>query len=185
MRKCLVITDIDCCKPVTKRDKNGKERKYIEKTKYDATDDSLVTSNASIKYFLNNTQKVKDILAMHPAILSWNFENKKWETDEKGYLRLAFQYGKKTYQPRSFEDAFFSENEKFITENTFSSLQSNSLEQFKSDKDAYELANNGVSGKSSLAIEILLNSKKEGTCDFSNWKIPTYIKEGLLWLRKN
>lgn len=185
LRKCLVITDIDCCKPVTKRDKNGKERKYIEKTKYDATDDSLVTSNASIKYFLNNTQKVKDILAMHPAILSWNFENKKWETDEKGYLRLAFQYGKKTYQPRSFEDAFFSENEKFITENTFSSLQSNSLEQFKSDKDAYELANNGVSGKSSLAIEILLNSKKEGACDFSNWKIPTYIKEGLLWLRKN
>ena len=59
------------------------------------------------------------------------------------------------------------------------------IEQFKSDKDAYELANNGVSGKSSLAIEILLNSKKEGSCDFSNWVVPTYIKEGLLWLRKD
>ena len=123
---------------------------------------------------------------MYPTILSWNIKNKSWETDERGYLRLTFQYGKKdTYQPRSFEDAFFSENEEFITENTFSSLHPNSLEQFKSDKDADELANNGVSGKSSLAIEILLNSKKEGSCDFSNWVVPTYIKEGLLWLRKD
>ena len=186
LRKCLIITDIDCCKPTTTKDKNGKERMSIEKTKYDATDDTIVTSNASIKYFLNDTQNVKDILAMYPAILSWNFEKKKWEPNENGYLRLTFQYGKKdAYQPRSFEDAFFSENEKFITENTFSSLNTNSLEQFKSNKDAYELANNGVNGKSSLAIEILLNSKKQGNCDFSNWTIPTYIKEGLLWLRKN
>ena len=186
LRKCLIITDIDCCKPTTTKDKNEKERMSIEKTKYDATDDTIVTSNASIKYFLNDTQNVKDILAMYPAILSWNFEKKKWEPNENGYLRLTFQYGKKdAYQPRSFEDAFFSENEKFITENTFSSLNTNSLEQFKSNKDAYELANNGVNGKSSLAIEILLNSKKQGNCDFSNWTIPTYIKEGLLWLRKN
>lgn len=186
LRKCLIITDIDCCKPTTTKDKNGKERMSIEKTKYDATDDTIVTSNASIKYFLNDTQNVKDILAMYPAILSWNFEKKKWEPNENGYLRLTFQYGKKdAYQPHSFEDAFFSENEKFITENTFSSLNTNSLEQFKSNKDAYELANNGVNGKSSLAIEILLNSKKQGNCDFSNWTIPTYIKEGLLWLRKN
>lgn len=98
---------------------------------------------------------------MHPAILSWNFENKKWETDEKGYLRLAFQYGKKTYQPRSFEDAFFSENEKFITENTFSSLQSNSLEQFKSDKDAYELANNGVSESHPLLLKYCSTVKRK------------------------
>lgn len=186
LQKCLIITDIDCCKPTTTKDKNGKERMSIEKTKYDATDDTIVTSNASIKYFLNDTQNVKDIFAMYPAILSWNFEKKKWERNDNGYLRLTFQYGKKdAYQPRSFEDAFFSENEKFITENTFSSLNTNSLEQFKSNKDAYELANNGVNGKSSLAIEILLNSKKQGNCDFSNWTIPTYIKEGLLWLRKN
>lgn len=186
LRKCLVITDLDCCKPVTKINKTGKERKYIEKTRYDATDDSQVTSNASIKFFLNNTQKVKDILAMYPALLSWNIDNKRWERDDRGYLRLTFQYGKKdTYQPRSFEDAFFSENEKFITENSFSSLHLDSLELFKRDKDAYELANNGVNGKSTLAIEILLNSKKEDTRDFSNWEIPTYIKEGLLWLRKD
>ena len=45
---------------------------------------------------------------MYPTILSWNIKNKSWETDERGYLRLTFQYGKKdTYQPRSFEDAFF------------------------------------------------------------------------------
>lgn len=186
LRKCLIITDIDCCKPVEEPDKNGKKRKNNVKTKYDTTDDTIVTSNASIKHFLNNTQKVKDILSKYPAILSWNIETKKWETNENGCLRLTFQYGKEgAYQPRSFEDAFFNENEEFITENVFSSLNPDRLEDFKKNKDAYELANNGVNGKSSLAIEILLNSKKVDNHDFSNWTIPAYIKEGLLWLRKN
>ena len=51
--------------------------------------------------------------------------------------------------------------------------------------DAYDLATTCVKNKSSFALDILLNSEANETCTFSNWKIPPYIEEGLLWLRKN
>jgi len=50
--------------------------------------------------------------------------------------------------------------------------------------EVFEFSETAVGSKPSLAIEILLNSKKdEQNNDFSNWKIPNYIKEGLEWLR--
>lgn len=64
-------------------------------------------------------------------------------------------------------------------------MEDDCIADFKVDKDSYKLAQNGVKGKSSLAIEILFNSQREGKYDFSNWNVPNYIKEGLLWLRKN
>lgn len=39
-------------------------------------------------------------------------------------------------------------------------------------------------GKPSFAMDILLNSCYEDGNDYSNWKIPLYIKEGLEWLKK-
>ena len=48
-----------------------------------------------------------------------------------------------------------------------------------------KLANTCVKSKSSFALDILLNSESSVTSTFSNWKIPPYIEEGLLWLRKN
>lgn len=180
LRKCLIITDIDFCK----KDGNGKEKK----TQYIAGDSTLVTSNASITHFLNGTKIIKDIFPKVPVVLSWDEEAGKWETDEKGNLRLAFQYADEgAYHARSFEDAFFSENDDFIINNIekFSSLKKDCLETFKNDNDSYKLAATGVKSKSSFAIEILINSKKEGKNDYANWNIPKYIKEGLLWLRKD
>ncbi len=53
-------------------------------------------------------------------------------------------------------------------------------------KDAYDLAENCIDKKPSFAMEILLNSKPDDNGnDFSNWDILNYIKEGLLWLRKD
>ena len=57
-------------------------------------------------------------------------------------------------------------------------LDVKALEQFKNDKDAYALAE-GVGSKSALAAELILAETKE-----SKWQVPTYIKNGLLWLRK-
>ena len=34
-------------------------------------------------------------------------------------------------------------------------------------------------------MEILRNSKEENGKSFVNWDIPSYIKEGLIWLRDN
>ncbi len=51
-------------------------------------------------------------------------------------------------------------------------------------KSVYELAENCVKKKPALAMEILLNSETdEHGKEFSNWKIPAYIEEGLLWLK--
>jgi putative ATP-dependent endonuclease of OLD family len=52
--------------------------------------------------------------------------------------------------------------------------------------DPYGLADNCVTRKPSFAIEVLLNSKEDTDGNpFSNWEIPAYIREGLLWLQKN
>lgn len=185
LRKGLIITDLDCCEPVVKKDKNGRKTTKYQKAQYDATNDTLVTSNASIKYFLN-TSSIKDILSDVPVKLSWDDAAKCWKREDHGNIMLAFQYGKEgAYQPRSFEDAFFSENKEFITSNTFSSLDPEYVEKFQEDNNPYELAQKGVNGKSSLAIEILLNGNTETNPNFGHWNIPTYIKEGLLWLRKD
>jgi len=56
---------------------------------------------------------------------------------------------------------------------------------FDSSKDSYDLAENCVNKKPSLAMDILLNSKSECGKNFTNWKIPLYIKEGLIWLQKD
>lgn len=186
LRKGLIITDLDCCEPVEKTDKNGRLTIKYQKTPYDATNDKMVTTNASIKYFLNGVNKIKDILSMVPVMLSWDAAAKCWKRDSNGILMMAFQYGKEgAYQPRSFEDAFFSENKDFITSNSFLSLDTEWVEKFKEDNNPYELAQNGVNGKSSLAIEILLNGNTETNPELGRWNIPTYIKEGLLWLRKD
>lgn len=185
LRKGLIITDLDCCELVVKKDKNGRKTTKYQKAQYDATNDTLVTSNASIKYFLN-TSSIKDILSDVPVKLSWDDAAKCWKREDHGNIMLAFQYGKEgAYQPRSFEDAFFSENKEFITSNTFSSLDPECVEKFQEDNNPYELAQKGVNGKSSLAIEILLNGNTETSPNFGHWNIPTYIKEGLLWLRKD
>lgn len=186
LRKGLIITDLDCCEPVEKTDKNGRLTIKYQKAPYDATNDKMVTTNASIKYFLNGVNKIKDILSMVPVMLSWDAAAKCWKRDSNGILMMAFQYGKEgAYQPRSFEDAFFSENKDFITSNSFLSLDTEWVEKFKEDNKPYELAQNGVNGKSSLAIEILLNGNTETNPELGRWNIPTYIKEGLLWLRKD
>lgn len=186
LRKGLIITDLDCCEPVEKTDKNGRLTIKYQKAPYDATNDKMVTTNASIKYFLNGVNKIKDILSMVPVMLSWDAAAKCWKRDSNGILMMAFQYGKEgAYQPRSFEDAFFSENKDFITSNSFLSLDTEWVEKFKEDNKPYELAQKGVNGKSSLAIEILLNGNTETNPELGRWNIPTYIKEGLLWLRKD
>jgi putative ATP-dependent endonuclease of OLD family len=96
------------------------------------------------------------------------------------------------YYPRSFEDAFIHINRDFIStyKDTFASLKNKEIIDVKDSigkykNDAFILANTCVKSKSSFALDILLNSEESKTSTFSNWKIPPYIEEGLLWLRKN
>lgn len=197
--KTLIITDIDSGKQVVKLDKNG-----INRTTIDAcpVSEGTHTTNAALKhYYQIPLQKYEG--AQLEFFTSAQLEDKvlcnkekKWHSDFSGKLMIIFQTleeGDSTsYYPRSFEDAFFQINREFVISNkdTFVSLKK--IENFSELNpdgtykfDSYELADACVCSKASFALDVLLNSKSENTLSFSNWKIPLYIKEGLLWLREN
>jgi len=98
--------------------------------------------------------------------------------DKDGNLCCVYQIEEDKYYARSFEDAFIHINGDFITDDF------ESLPKKKNSKNAYELAN-AIQKKPSFAMDILLNSKDSGGKKFSNWETPTYIVEGLKWLKQD
>jgi putative ATP-dependent endonuclease of OLD family len=139
---------------------------------------------------------------------------KEWLQSPSGSLRCAFQIPETagSYHPRSFEDAFFELNRDFIVEHTydrsgnfigdrtFGSLVQKHMKAFSEGAiDSYDFAEWGIGKKPSFAMEILLNSRSEErpiectakqlkeniTVEFANWKTPSYIKEGLQWLKRD
>ena len=83
------------------------------------------------------------------------------------------------YYPRSFENAFICVNQEFIKNGKFDSFKNKEIIETMPN-DFFEIAQKCIDSKPSFAIEILLNSNE----NYSNWNIPSYIKEGLEWLRK-
>ena len=49
------------------------------------------------------------------------------------------------------------------------------------ENNAYQLAEHCIKKKTHFALDILYHSND----DFSNWQIPGYINEGLLWLKQD
>ena len=100
--------------------------------------------------------------------------------DPNGNMMVCYQTKEGDYQPRSFEDDFFQLNADFVINSEFdeSALDTKALISFKEDKNPYELANKGVKSKAALAISLILAER-----DDKKWKVPTYIQEGLLWVR--
>jgi predicted ATP-dependent endonuclease of OLD family len=178
--KSLVVTDIDSAKE--------------DRNKCQVTDaDAQLTTNASLVYFYDeNTLTFYIGLTLENKRLLKDQTTKQWMQNENGHLMCIYQIEEDSYHARSFEDAFFHINKRFLQEN---------LEKFKEGiknprfinpehqnyvDDAYVWAEKCVDKKPALAMEILLNSATdEHGNQFSNWKIPTYIKEGLLWLKEN
>lgn len=184
LKKCLILTDIDIAEI-----QEGNSHKVA--CQYDASK-TLYTTNSAIKKYLS-TDKLSEIinLDMDKRLFSWDETTKEWKVDNTGNMCLCYQQEEKSYQARSFEDNFFHINKDFFsdTQNYFEEgLKPSYLKKFKENTiDAYALAEKAVESKSALAIEILMNSKENETGDkhYVNWDIPSYIKEGLLWLRKD
>jgi len=195
IQKCLIISDIDSYyqKPELEVDgvtpikyKNGNP--VFETIRCPASDvNAQYTSNNALIFFHD---KKTDVNYFKALTLDWKIlrknKQKKWVPNRKGNLLLAYQTDENGYCARSFEDAFFNSNKPFIidADNSFLSLTPKWLEKYKDGEiETFEFSEKGVENKPSLAIEILLNSKpdKDGK-DFSNWNIPAYIKEGLVWL---
>ncbi|MEK5142142.1 ATP-dependent nuclease [Paenibacillus sp. FSL M7-0134] len=129
-------------------------------------------------------------LTLQEKQLHKNVDLKQWVQSNDGNILVIYQTLDKDstghqYYARSFEDSFFHINRKFIIDNkeNFKSLKN--VKHFEDNKDPYFLAENCIEKKPDFAMEVLLNSTEENGLKFSNWEIPIYIKEGLLWLKNN
>lgn len=190
--KTLIITDIDAVKEKIIEDKNGRFKKSECKVR---TREGEYTSNAALKHFFLNggaitkAQGLEHLYKLTSKQKIFKNENEKWVADPEGILRVAFQTEEGAYYPRSFEDAFIELNRDMLIENQdkFQGLKNKPYISKKDDYDAYDLAEKCINSKTSFAMDILINSTSDSGkgWDYTNWQIPQYIEEGLLWLRKD
>jgi len=199
IQKSIIITDIDSffLKPVFESD-GVTQKKYattgnpiFEQEKCPASHaQASYSTNKSLKFFHNNEIDLDyyKSLSFDWKILRKN-KHKKWVSNRKGSLLLIFQTKVGTYHARSFEDDFFNLNKSLIIDplKSFPSLTNKYLKLYRDGSiDSFEFSEKAVGSKPSLAIEILLNSETDASGnEFSNWQIPAYIKEGLLWLKRD
>lgn len=162
--KSLILTDIDAVK-VTGKDKDGKDVWGVC-----PVNEGIKTSNSAINHFLS-----KDITWDNLKVLGISAR-----TISNGRICLCYQQEEASYHARSFEDAFIHINRVFVTlkKDEFQGLKNR--ENFDDVvNNAYVLAKECIKKKTHFALDILYHSND----DFSNWQIPAYIKEGLLWLK--
>ncbi len=211
--KALIITDIDSGKRVQDEDEKGIAKMKADgtvKIKVEASpvNESTCTSNGALKHY--HKKEIKKYLIKHRTNEIDYFknldikdkvlikENDEWKSSFEGYLMLVYQVEEvnedgENYNARSFEDAFFHINRKLIIDNKdkFKSLKNiNYFDKKESSSgkykyDSYELAEKCIQSKPSFAMDVLLNSICDDKSNYSNWKIPKYIKDGLIWLKKN
>lgn len=196
--KSLIITDIDSAiseekmKELRDLEDDKKKRKLIVQKTEVSNQNATITTNGSLKYFYGDDKELQFFidLTLENKRLHKNTETKKWEQDTNGHLLCIYQTkennGTSNYHARSFEDAFFHLNRQFFINNIdkFSIGIKNKSDFSDTTKSVYELAKNCVQKKPALAMEILLNSiTDDNGKEFSNWRIPAYIKEGLSWLK--
>jgi predicted ATP-dependent endonuclease of OLD family len=193
--KSLLITDIDSYHQKQKTDeKTGKQKTHANGNPdfehvHCCPNDALatLTSNTSLAFFhkTNNIQHFKDLKDCTSKTVKK--VGNEWKLHPEGILCTTYQTEENGYHGRSFEDSFFSLNKIFLTDNkdNFPSLTNIHLEKYLSNEiNALDFSEKAVNSKPSLAIEILMNSKSAKNKDFTNWAVPSYIKEGLIWLAK-
>ncbi|MBI3235472.1 MAG: AAA family ATPase [Bacteroidetes bacterium] len=192
--KTLIVTDIDSYYEEQKLDekgngiffKNGNPELEVKRCPA-SHPKATKTDNSSLSYFYG-TSSLPEIKNLTFQDKIFSKKNKKWEKSPKGKLAVIYQTQEDSYMARSFEDSFFHLNADFIKreENKFNSITAKWLKDFRSKKiDAFELSEKGVGSKPSLAIEILLNTPEVSEVAAIDWDVPTYIAEGLEWLRKD
>ena len=173
--KALIITDIDSIKIKIEGSDNKKEKCKV--------DEGIDTSNEALKTFLTKRVKKDNI----DEYVDWNDLKilpieKREISIENTILLICYQQEEEHYHARSFEDAFIHINKDFINSNIGNFRGLKNKKSFEDNsKDAYDLAQECIDKKTHFALDILYNSED----DFSNWKIPAYIKNGLLWLKRD
>lgn len=165
--KSLILTDIDAIKVTGKNATGGDVWEACP------VNEGTKTSNSAINHFLEAVtwDNLKALTLGDRTI-----------TIGSSTVCICYQQEENTYHARSFEDAFIHLNRAFVKGNkdTFQGIKNAS--DFDDDaKSPYVLADNCVKKKTHFALDILYHSDE----NFSNWDIPAYIKNGLLWLKKD
>lgn len=185
--KTLVITDIDSCIEQIKVDSNG-STVYLKDNitpKVTTTAYPIVKKELS-KTFTSNQTLIK-WMPQKCKISELIFE----KLNEKSLTSIAVTYQKNYYKNksnikcgRSFEEAFIIDNSEYIFnhKNSLFSIK-NTLKNYESKDeifdDSYEIYNiiDKYNKKSDFAFDLMYVSPND-------WKTPTYIEEGLLWLAR-
>lgn len=165
--KSLIITDIDSIGDIGNKKDNG-DPKIEACPVVEGTD----TSNSALKHFLKDLDwNLLKVLTIQQRTIKEN----------ELTICLCYQQEEESYHARSFEDAFIHINLVFIKENknTFRGLKNRG--SLEGNFTAYELAEKCIEKKTHFALDIIYHSNK----DFSNWDIPKYIRDGLLWLKED
>lgn len=199
--KVLIVTDLDAGKEAqTGVTKDGQPIMSIIKADYT---EATHTTNEALKHFydlplsLSKENQFVFFTSLLPEEKILKATDGGWVTDPAGEAMIVFQKEEinadgNIYTARSFEDAFFHINREFVAASLdgFPSLKHKDYITQKNDiqteyvYSAYQLAKECIQGKPSFAMDILLNSCYSDGLDYSNWEIPLYIKEGLMWLKK-
>ena len=167
--KVLIITDIDSAV----KNNNGKYEKFHP-------NNATHTSNASIREFFKEdgldygNNQFKELI------------EKKGKDKIKDRIRIAYQIPEieGDYQASSFEDAFISLNKDFILRNKDNLYDYGALKNFSKkeiNNDFYKFSLNKIEKKSTFASALLYFDEEENDME---WKVPRYIKEGLLWIQE-
>lgn len=164
--KSLIITDLDSV------DINGRACKVADGANY---------SNSALSFFFGATT-LATLQGYTTADKQFCKTAGAWTRQADGRICVTYQTEENAYNARSFEDAFIHINRLFVTSNkdNFKGLQ-NRADFDDVTKDAYDLAINCIKKKTHFALDILFYSNE----NLDNWQIPSYIKEGLLWLKKD
>ncbi|WP_179353929.1 AAA family ATPase [Winogradskyella vidalii] len=162
--KSLIITDLDTIGDDTKKCRVAVGTNY---------------SNDALKLFFNSaTLNQLKGFTIDDKKISKNEET--WQSDSNGNLCVVYQTEENDITARSFEDAFIQINREFITlkKDDFRGLKNRDFFDVGAN-DSYKLAEECVRKKTHFALDILFHTDEE----FTNWEMPLYIKEGLLWLK--
>lgn len=138
-------------------------------------------SNDALSFFFNDPI-LTDLKGFTIQNKTFSNTNGLWNVDVNGKLCVVYQILENGFNSRSFEDSFIHLNRDFITplKVEFKGLK-NRNDFDNPANNAFQLAENCINKKTHFALDILYHSND----DFSNWQIPGYIKEGLLWLKQD
>ncbi|WKZ29376.1 MAG: ATP-dependent endonuclease [Patescibacteria group bacterium] len=164
--KSLIVTDLDSIGA------DGRACRVAAGTDY---------SNDALRFFFG-TATLGTLKSLTISGKKFKKASNTWTQDPNGDICVVYQIEENGYNARSFEDSFIHLNRAFVSTNkaSFKGLQ-NKKDFDDATKDAYALADNCIKKKTHFALDILFHSSEK----LDNWQIPSYIKEGLLWLKQD